>query len=117
MIRAPGWEARLAEQLRQASARPFDAKSWNCARFAHACAEAVSGRSIPFQRKRGGLEVSVDAVLPRVQPRRACRGDVVLANVPEPSLGVCVGCNAAFLMRHSGLLTIPMRQVIVAWSV
>lgn len=114
-VRPNGWEARLAERLREAAARPYDAKTWNCARFAHACAQAVSGRSIPF-RRRGSLETSVGAIFPPVQPSRALRGDVVLGNVPKPSLGVCIGSRAAFLGR-SGILTIPMWEVTAAWRV
>lgn len=116
MIRRDGWEARLAESLRAGAARPYDAKKWNCARFAHCCAEAAAGRALPFRRKPGGLEACADAVLPRVAVLHARRGDVVLANVPAPSLGVCLGRTAAFLSR-SGLMTIPMRQAVAAWSV
>lgn len=76
---------------------------------------AVSGRDIP-SRWLGSLEATADAVLPRVDRRRAIRGDVVLACVPEPSLGVCVGRRAAF-MKASGLTYYPMRSVRIAWSV
>ena len=114
-MRAPDWESRLAEVLRAASVRAYDARQWNCARFAHACAEAVSGRSLPF-RWRGSLEASADAVLPRVAPTLAGRGDVVLADVPEPSLGVCAGRTAAFVTAQ-GLISIPRSRVRAAWAV
>lgn len=114
-VRPDGWETHLNSVLAAATVRRYAAKEWNCARFAHACAEAVSGRTLPF-RRRGTLEESVDAVLPRSEPRQARRGDVVLAEVPEPSLGVCLGRKAAFVTAR-GLLTVPMRSVRVAWSV
>jgi hypothetical protein len=113
--RAPDWEARLAGVLREASTRAFDAQEWNCARFAHRCAEAVSGRALPFRRV-GSLEGSVDALFPRVPVKFAQRGDVVAADVPEPSLGICIGTKAAFL-AESGLYTVAMRDVRVVWGV
>lgn len=114
-MRPDNWEDRLADQLRVAMVREFSTKSWNCAQFAHSCASAVSGRVLPFAW-RGSLEASADAALPRVEPRLARRGDVVLAHVPEPSLGVCLGRLAAFVGR-SGLERIPMSRVVAAWRV
>ena len=113
--RAPGWESRLADVLCVALTRGYDARKWNCARFAHACAEAVSGRPLPFVW-RGSLEASADAALPRVAPALAHRGDIVLAQVPEPSLGVCRGRDAVFVTAK-GLLSVPMSAARAAWSV
>lgn len=76
---------------------------------------AVSGRDIPA-RWLGSLEATADAVLTRVDVRRAQRGDIVLAPVPEPSLGVCVGRKAMF-MTSKGLTPYPMRRARIAWSV
>lgn len=115
-MRPPGWEARLAAVLREAATRPYDARRWNCARFAHRAAEAVSLRSIPFAYVGGSLAASADAVLSRVEPPQAQRGDVVLADVPEPSLGVCAGRVAVFLGRR-GLECFPMSRVRAAWVV
>jgi hypothetical protein len=113
--RRDGWEARLEDVLRDAVARTFDARRWNCALFALACAEAVRGVPIPY-RWLGCLEATVDAVLLRVERRTARRGDVVLAHVPQPSLGVCTGAVATFA-GLSGLVEIPMRQVLICWRV
>jgi hypothetical protein len=113
--RPEGWEVRLVERLRDASTKSYDARHWNCARFAHGCACAVAGREFPFAWK-GSLEASVDAVLPRIGLLQARRGDIVLADVPEASLGVCVGAMAAFV-TSDGLLTRPLRDVRAAWSV
>ena len=42
-MRHPDWVARLAALLREAEARAFDARHWNCALFALAAVEAVTG--------------------------------------------------------------------------
>lgn len=114
--RHPDWEARLATAIREASNKPFSARRWNCALFAHDVAQRVSGRALPFAYKGGSLVASVDAVLARVPVLQARRGDVVLAHVPEPSLGVCVGSRAVFVARE-GLLEVPLSEVRLAWSV
>lgn len=113
--RPPGWELRLREALARARGREFDAREWNCARFAHSCACAVSLRLLPF-RHHGSLEGSVDAVLSRVDPSLALRGDIVMADVPEPSLGVCIGSHALFVTAE-GLMRLTMDGVRVAWCV
>ena len=95
--------------------RPYHPRKWNCAKFAHRAAQAVSGRPLPFVW-RGSLEASADAALPRVAPALAHRGDVVLAEVPEPSLGVCRGRDAVFVTAK-GLLSVPMSAARAAWSV
>lgn len=109
------WEARLARALCEASQKQFSARRWNCAIFAHDVAQRVSGRALPFAYKES-LAGSVDAVLPRVAVALARRGDVVMARIPEASLGVCNGREALFVAK-SGLLSIPMRDVRLAWSV
>lgn len=114
-LKCEGWESCLNAVLEDARSKPFDVREWNCARFAHACAEAVRGEPVS-DKWRGSLEETADAVLPRVKARLAQRGDVVLADTPEPSLGVCVGRNAAFVTA-SGLTFYPMRRVRIAWSV
>lgn len=115
MGRVADWEQRLTNLLRDASIKEFSAKRWNCALFAHACAEALTGEPIPF-RWKGSLEASADAALTRVAPRKASRGDIVLAEVPSPSLGVCVGRMGAFVTTN-GLLSVPMHRITAAWAV
>jgi hypothetical protein len=114
-MRVEAWESRLAEALRDARSMEFDTRRWNCALFARHCVMAVTGRDVPV-RWLGSLSATADAVLPRVDVRRAQRGDVVLAHTPEPSLGVCVGRKAAFVTA-SGLTYYPMRKARIAWSV
>lgn len=114
--RPAGWEARLNAEILAASRKGFDVRDWNCARFAHTCAQSVSGREIPYVWK-GSLEDSVDAVLARhCNASFARAGDVVLARVPAPSLGVCVGRYATFVTKK-GLLQVPMNRVSVAWVI
>lgn len=68
------------------------------------------------RRLKGSLEETVDRLLPRVDRLRAIRGDVVLADAPEPSLGICLGRVAAFVSA-AGMTTIPMSRIDAAWSV
>jgi hypothetical protein len=114
-MRVEGWESRLAEALRDARPREFDPKAWNCALFCRACVEAITSHALP-RRLSGTLEETVDALFPRVRPSLAQRGDVVLMNVPQPSLGIAYGRKAAFVTA-SGLTYYPMRKARIAWSV
>lgn len=114
--RPEGWELRLASAINAAFGRPYHARDWNCATFAHTCATAVRGVALPY-RWRGGLSESVDAVLARVPVKFAQRGDVVIAHVPEPTLGVCVGAHALFVTPSGRLLEVPMGRALIAWVV
>ena len=60
MTRRPDWPGRLAALLSAAEARPFDAQRWNCAAFALAAVEAVTGTR-PVVRVRPGLDASADS--------------------------------------------------------
>ena len=113
--RQENWESALVAELRAANGRPYDARRWNCARFAHQCANAIATRPIPWIT-RDGLVEGANAVLTRIDPAGAQRGDVVLAHVPQPSLGICLGVRAAFVTA-SGLMTIPRSDIVAAWSV
>jgi len=115
--RPAGWEQRLAEVLREASVRSFDERNWNCARFSHSCASAVTGRQLPY-RLHKTLEASVDAIFDRhADPRLARRGDVVLAHLNVgKTLGVCTGAEIAFVTAK-GLQMEPRSVIRIAWSV
>lgn len=115
-IRPAGWELRLAAAINGAHGRMFHPRTWNCATFSHVCAQAVRRDLIDY-RWCGGLEESVDAVLGRVATKFAQRGDVVLASVPAPSLGVCLGADAVFVTHDGSLLSVPMERVSIAWAV
>lgn len=119
-MRAADWEQRLAQTIRQGHAKPFSAKRWNCAIFAHDCAQAVLGVYLPEPGRstwKGSLEASVDAMFPRSSSIGfARRGDLVLADAAKASLGVCIG--ATFLcVARTGLTAYPMTSARVAWRV
>lgn len=101
--------------LRESCDKPYHVRHWNCAVFVHTCAQVIRGCALPFAWK-GSLEASVDAVFERVPVKLAQRGDVVLACVPEPTLGLCLGAKAAFV-SPAGLITEPMSRATAAWSV
>mgnify|MGYP001214866265 CR=1 FL=1 len=68
MSRRPDWPGRLAALLAAAEARPFDARRWNCALFALATVEAVTGQRPAF-RVRPDLAASADSAgFPRAAP-------------------------------------------------
>lgn len=115
MPRPDGWESRFTAVLEQAQHRPFNAREWNCALFAAACVEAILCRPMPRRLARN-LESTVDAHFPRIERALAGPGDVVLAHVPHKTLGVCTGRSATFL-GGSGLYSIPMSEVSLAWKV
>ena len=114
-MRPDGWESRFAAVLKEASQREFDARTWNCALFVKACVEAILCRPMPSRLSRT-LERTVDQHFPRITASQARRGDVVLAELPQRTLGVCVGSTAAFV-GPDGLTEIPMSQVLIAWRV
>lgn len=114
-VRLPDWQTRLTEVVRAAAHRPFNVKTWNCATFARQCVLAVTQRDLPT-RLTGTLEQTADHLFDRVPPRLARRGDVVLCDIPQATLGICVGRRIA-LVGVRGLIFEPMRKARIAWSV
>lgn len=116
MTRRPDWPGRLAALLSAAEARPFDARRWNCARFALAAVEAVTGAR-PAVRVQPSLEASADSAgFPRIPPAFARAGDVVLAGDPQ-RLGVVVDGGRAAFVGPRGLLRQPLTTCITAWRI
>lgn len=116
MTRRPDWHGRLAALLSAVEVRPFDARRWNCARFALAAVEAVTG-SRPVVRVRPSLETSADSAgFPRIPPAFARAGDIVLAGDP-PRLGVVVNGGRAAFVGPRGLLRLPLTACLVAWRI
>ncbi len=116
MTRRPDWPGRLAALLSAAETRPFDARRWNCARFALAAVEAVTGER-PRVRVRPSLEASADSAgVPRIPPAFARAGDVVLAGDPA-RLGVVVDGGRAAFVGPRGLLRQPLTTCATAWRV
>lgn len=117
MARRPDWPARLAALLSAAEARPFDARRWNCGRFALAAVEACTGER-PRPRVRPTLESTADtAGFPRVPPAFARPGDVVLAGSDPPRLGVAVDAGRAAFVGPRGLVRAPLDACSVAWRI
>lgn len=120
MSRAINWEQRLAALLLESQQRPFKPHIWNCAKFAHAGAVAVTGEAVPrpsHKTWKGSLEASMDALFPR-SPNLAFvrRGDIVVADIPQPTLGICVGAHFASV-SETGILEFPISVARVAWRV
>ena len=116
MTRRQDWPGRLAALLSAAEARPFDARRWNCAGFALAAVEAVTGAR-PVVRVLPSLEASADSAgFPRIPPAFARPGDVILAGDPA-RLGVVVDGGRAAFVGPRGLLRQPLTACTTAWRI
>lgn len=115
-MRHPDWVARLAALLRGAETRAFDARHWNCALFALAAVEAVTGRC-PRVRTRPDLAASADSAgFPRVAPLLAQMGDIALA--PDPNrLGVVLDAGRVAFAGPRGLLRAAITDCTIAWRI
>jgi hypothetical protein len=115
-MRRKDWAARLAALLSAAEARGFDARHWNCASFALAAVEAVTGHK-PKVTVRPCLAASADSAgFPRIAPAYARAGDIVLAG-DAPRLGVVVEAGRAAFVGPRGLTTAPLTDCSIAWRI
>jgi hypothetical protein len=115
-MRRADWAMRLAAVLSAAEARPFDARHWNCASFALAAVEAVTGHK-PSVKILPCLAASADSAgFPRIAPTFARPGDIVLAGDP-PRLGVVVEAGRAVFVGTHGLTTVVLTECEIAWSI
>ena len=115
-MRRTDWAVRLAALLSAAEARPFDSRHWNCASFALAAVEAVTGHK-PSVRVLPCLAASADSAgFPRITPAYARTGDIVLAGDP-PRLGVVVEAGRAVFVGPHGLTTAAITGCEIAWSI
>ncbi len=115
-MRHPDWVVRLAALLRAAEGRAFDARRWNCALFALAAVEAVTGQRPAF-RALPDLAGSADSAgFPRVAPLRARMGDIVLAPGPD-RLGVVLDAGRAAFVGPRGLVRAPLTTCTLAWRI
>lgn len=115
-MRHPDWPTRLAALLSAAETRPFDARRWNCARFALAAVEAVTGTR-PRVRVLPDLAASADSAgFLRIPAAFARTGDVVLT--PDPDrLGVVVDAGRAAFVGPRGLTRLPITTCTTAWRI
>ena len=115
-MRLANWPERLTAMLSAAEARAFDARRWNCATFALAAVEAVTGHQ-PNVRVLPCLAASADSAgFPRVAPAFARPGDIVLAGDP-PRLGVVVEAGRAVFVGTHGLTTAALTECSIAWRI
>jgi hypothetical protein len=115
-MRRTDWAVRLAALLSAAEARPFDVRHWNCASFARAVVEAVTGTR-PQVQIHPSLEASADSAgFPRIAPAYARAGDIVLAGDP-PRLGVVVEAGRAAFVGPRGLTTAALTECSIAWRI
>jgi hypothetical protein len=114
--RRTDWAERLAALLSAAEARPFDARQWNCASFALAVVEAVTGHKLSV-KVLPSLAASADSAgFPRIAPAYARPGDIVLASDP-PRLGVVVEAGRAVFVGPKGLTTAAITECSIAWRI
>ncbi|MCA4908519.1 MAG: hypothetical protein ING96_18215 [Roseomonas sp.] len=115
-MRRKDWAVRLAALLSAAEARAFDARHWNCAHFALAAVEAVTGAR-PQVKIHPSLAASADSAgFPRIAPAYARAGDIVLVGDP-PRLGVMVEAGRAAFVGPCGLTTAAITECSIAWSI
>ena len=115
-MRHPDWVARLAALLRDAETRAFDARRWNCALFALASVEMVTGQRPAFRVLPDLADSADSAGFPRVPPLRARMGDIVLA--PDPNrLGVVLDAGRVAFVGPRSLLRAPITLCTVAWRI
>ena len=115
-MRRKDWAVRLAALLSAAEARPFHARQWNCASFALAAVEAVTGNR-PSVTVRPCLAASADSAgFPRIAPAFARAGDIVLAGDPQ-RLGVVVEAGRAVFVGPKGLTHAPLTECSIAWRI
>ena len=115
-MRHPDWVARLAALLREAEARAFHPRDWNCALFALAAVEVVTGQR-PRVRVLPDLVASADSAgFPRISPLHARMGDIALA--PDPDrLGVVLDAGRVAFVGPRGLLGAPITFCSHAWRI
>lgn len=126
--RLPDWENRLSATIVQWRRRKF---RWDrdCARFAAACAIAVTGED-PLTDLRGAyrsktaamkilagksMAEHLDERFLRGAPSLARRGDIALMD--DNCLGVVLGGEAMFLDPSEGTVMIPRAEWQGVWSV
>ncbi len=115
-MRRRDWAVRLAALLSAVETRPFHARHWNCAHFALAAVEAVTGAR-PQVKIHPSLEASADSAgFPRIAPAYTRAGDIVLVGDP-PRLGVVVEAGRAAFVGPRGLTTAVLTECSIAWRI
>jgi hypothetical protein len=123
------WEFRLDRELRNSGA--FAWGNNDCCMFAARVVRAMTGQDFASSWKGYGTAREavalvdqaggVDAIVTRVlgSPKaaeKACRGDVVMVNLPRPTLGICVG-HVIAVQGADGVQFVPLSAAQMAWTV
>lgn len=127
------WERRLAEFISQNRDRPFEWGSWDCALFATAAAEAITGldKASAYRGRytsregsaqalrqlgKGTLLRTFDSQFQRKPVGLAGRGDLIWT---QGSVGVCMGAFALFVSEDvsEGLVSVHRSEWLKAWAV
>ncbi len=133
MNRLPDWRRRLELYLRDASTRPFRPGRHDCALFAAGAVKAMTGTDLAkgwrgySSLKAGQTKLSKEgfddhialaaSILPEVEPIFAQVGDIaVVDGDTENAFGVVQGANI-FVLRRTGLGTVPLTAAKRAFRV
>jgi hypothetical protein len=138
-MKRPDWELAFAAYVEQSNGTRFRYHVHDCCTFAAGCVEAMTGTdvmarirllyedrksAIRLLRQVGGLEkimakVAADNGWKEIEPRFACRGDVVMFPMyKNPAVGVVSlsGRDALFVTWH-GIVRVPAGRWSRAWRV
>ena len=131
MTRLHEWPELLNAYVAAHRATPFEWGVHDCCRFAAGAIQAITGTDPMAQfsytteaearaliESAGGIEALVTSVLgdPLPSVAQAQRGDVLLADLPTPSIGTCLGATTAFVSER-GLLLVRTNRARMAWRV
>lgn len=133
LARLPDWTMRLDSLVRARLLLPFEWGPNDCCSWVADAAQAMTGADVlavlrgprrswrgaykQHARYTGGLPVAMQrAGLPRVAPRLARRGDVVLIEqLPFDLLAICNGMDA-LSPGPDGLAAVSMERALCAWQ-
>lgn len=129
-MRLDDWEKRLNDHLENVGA--FKWGTNDCCMFAVKCVNVMTGvdhgkkfrgyktglGAMKHLNEYGGVEGIATACLGEAkQPKLAKRGDVVsLENDDAIALGICVGDKIAAIGKD-GVVFVPMKNALKAWSI
>jgi hypothetical protein len=116
MNRLTDWEQRLNDFIARARLKPYQTHEWNCCLFARECVHVLTGTLLPAVWRGTMVETWDGAGLQRTPPTHAQRGDLVLIETPEETIGVCLGVKSAFV-GLGGFIFLKTSRASVAWRV
>lgn len=134
-MRRHNWATHLAIAVETAKSKTFQWGTFDCMLFAADVVYAMTGvdyakefrgtydsefgayRLIAAYGSEADLLTRVIGVS-SVQSSQGMRGDVVLASLPTPTVGVCMGVNCAFLASgEKGIIFLPRSVITQVWRI